>query len=184
MPLKIQQLLFLLLAAVFGGVFTFITAGKDLLRGKFEIDFLMLFAAIGAAALGKWGESALLLFLFSLGHALEHYAMRRARKSIAALSDLAPPMALVKHNGELIEVHIEQLRIGDIIVVKPNSKIAADGVVTKGISPVNQASITGESIPVDKRPSLNWQNENEIKKFASGASGFCGYNEWQWCAGN
>ncbi|MGB5357765.1 MAG: HAD-IC family P-type ATPase, partial [Eudoraea sp.] len=105
----------------------------------------------------------MLLFLFSLGHALEHYAMRRARKSIAALSDLAPNVALLKQNGELIEVHIEQLKIGDIIVVKPNSKIGADGVVTKGISPVNQASITGESVAVDKRPSLNWQNENEIK---------------------
>jgi Cd2+/Zn2+-exporting ATPase len=150
--------------AAFGGIFTFITAGKDLLRGKFEIDFLMLFAALGAAALGKWGESALLLFLFSLGHALEHYAMKRARKSIAALSDLAPPMALVKHNGELTEVHIEQLKLGDIILVKPNSKIAADGVVTKGSSPVNQASITGESIPVDKCPSPKWGNENEIKK--------------------
>lgn len=150
--------------AAFGGIFTFITAGKDLLRAKFEIDFLMLFAALGAAALGKWGESALLLFLFSLGHALEHYAMKRARKSIAALSDLAPPMALVKHNGELTEMHIEQLKLGDIIVVKPNSKIAADGVVTKGSSPVNQASITGESIPVDKRPSPKWENENEIKK--------------------
>ena len=153
-----------IIGAIFGGVFTFITAGKDLLRGKFEIDFLMLFAAVGAATLGKWGESALLLFLFSLGHALEHYAMKRARKSIAALSDLAPPVALLKYNGELTEVHIEQLKLGDIIVVKPNSKIAADGLVTKGSSPVNQASITGESIPVDKRPSLNWQNEKEIDK--------------------
>lgn len=150
--------------ATFGGVFTFITAGKDLLRGKFEIDFLMLFAAVGAATLGKWGESALLLFLFSLGHALEHYAMKRARKSIAALSDLAPPIALVKYNGELTEVHIEQLKLGDIIVVKPNSKIAADGVVTNGTSTVNQASITGESVPIDKHPSLNWQNENEVNK--------------------
>ncbi|WP_047416378.1 heavy metal translocating P-type ATPase [Cellulophaga sp. Hel_I_12] len=151
-----------MIGAVLGGVFTFITAGEDVLRGKFEIDFLMLFAAIGAAALGKWGEAALLLFLFSLGHALEHYAMKRARKSIAALSDLAPPMALVKRNGELKEISIEQLNLGDIIVVKPNSKIAADGVVIKGTSPVNQASITGESIPVEKRPRENWQDENEI----------------------
>lgn len=150
--------------AISGGFFTFITAGKDLLRGKFEIDFLMLFAAVGAAILGKWGESTLLLFLFSLGHALEHYAMRKARKSIAALSDLTPPMALVKRNNQLIEVYIEQLKLRDIIVVKPNTKIAADGVVTKGISSVNQASITGESIPIDKEPSPNWENESEITK--------------------
>ena len=162
-PVDISTILYII-GALFGGVFTFITAGEDLLRGKFEIDFLMLFAAIGAAALGKWGEAALLLFLFSLGHALEHYAMNRARKSISALSDLTPPMAFIKRNGELTEVHIEQLKVGDIIVVKPNSKIAADGVVIKGTSPVNQASITGESVPVDKRPSNNWQNDNEIKK--------------------
>ena len=152
------------IGAICGGVFTFLSAGKDLLRGKFEIDFLMLFAAIGAAVLGKWGESALLLFLFSLGHALEHYAMKRARKSIAALSDLAPPMALIKHNGALTEVPIETLKIGDIIVVRPNSKIAADGIVISGSSPVNQASITGESMPVSKYPSENWQNETEITK--------------------
>ena len=134
------------------------------MHGRFEIDFLMLFAAIGAAILGKWEESALLLFLFSLGHALEHYAMKRARKSIAALSDLAPPVALLKIDGEVKEVPIDGLKIGDIIVVKPNSNIAADGVVIKGTSPVNQASITGESMPVTKLPHPNWENELDIKK--------------------
>lgn len=162
-PENISTALFII-GAAFGGVFTFFTAGRDLLKGKFEIDFLMLFAAVGAAALGKWGEAALLLFLFSLGHALEHYAMKHARKSIAALSDLAPPVALLKRNGEWIEVHIEQLKVGDIIVVKPNSKIAADGVVIKGNSPVNQAAITGESVPVDKRPSSHWQDEIDVNK--------------------
>ena len=162
------------IGAIFGGVFTFYSAGSGLLKGKFEIDFLMLFAAIGAAILGKWGESALLLFLFSLGHALEHYAMKRARKSISALSDLTPPTALVKQNGALKEVHIEELKVGDIIVVKPNSTIAADGVVVKGTSPVNQASITGESIPVTKRPSENWQNEVEINKILAEHRAFAG----------
>ncbi len=151
-------------ASILGGYFTFITAGKDILKGKFEIDFLMLFAAVGAAALGKWGEGALLLFLFSLGHALEHYAMKRARKSIAALSDLAPPVALVKRNGELVEIPVEELIIGEIIFIKPNSKIAADGVVSKGNSAVNQAPITGESIAVDKRPSEHWQNDIDVNK--------------------
>ncbi|MCG2430421.1 heavy metal translocating P-type ATPase [Aequorivita xiaoshiensis] len=152
-----------IIGAIFGGVFTFSSAISGLLKGKFEIDFLMLFAAIGAAALGKWSESALLLFLFSLGHALEHYAMKRARKSISALSELAPPTALVKHNGNLKEVHIEQLKVGDIIVVKPNSTIAADGVVAKGTSAVNQASITGESMPITKLPSDSWKDDIEIK---------------------
>lgn len=152
-----------IIGAIFGGVFTFSSAIFGLSKGKFEIDFLMLFAAIGAAALGKWSESALLLFLFSLGHALEHYAMKRARKSISALSDLAPPTALLKQNGELKEVHIEELKVGDIIVVKPNSTIAADGVVAKGTSAVNQASITGESMPITKLPSDSWKDDIEIK---------------------
>src|SRR5690554_470431 len=163
-----------IIGASFGAVFTIVTAGMALLKGVFKIDFLMLFAAIGAAVLGKWGESALLLFLFSLGHALEHYAMKRARKSISALSDLAPPTALVKRDGELKEVHIEELKVGDIIVVKPNSKIAADGVVAKGTSPVNQASITGESMPVTKHPSDNWEEETDIKKLQAEHRVFAG----------
>src|SRR5690554_3744421 len=153
-----------IIGASFGAVFTIVTAGMALLKGVFKIDFLMLFAAIGAAILGKWGESALLLFLFSLGHALEHYAMKRARKSISALSDLTPPTALIRRNGELIEVHIEELKIGDVIVVRPNSTIAADGLVIKGNSSVNQAAITGESIPIEKFPNLNSLHENDINK--------------------
>ena len=143
-------------SAILGGYFTCLTVGKDLLNGKFEIDFLMLFAAVGAGFLGKWGEGALLLFLFSLGHALEHYAMKRARKSIAALSNLAPPIALVKSDDEWVEIGIEKLMLGDVILVKPNSKIAADGVVIKGTSAVDQSSITGESIPVDKQEYKEW----------------------------
>lgn len=163
-----------IISALFGGTFTFISTGKGLLKGKFEIDFLMLFAAIGAGALGKWGEAALLLFLFSLGHALEHYAMKRARKSIASLSDLAPPTAFVKQNNALQEVHISALKIGDIIVVKPNSKIAADGVVTAGTSAVNQASITGESIPEDKRPHVDWESQEDINKLGVAHRVFAG----------
>lgn len=163
-----------IVGALFGGVFTLVSATLALLKGLFQIDFLMLFAAVGAAALGKWGESALLLFLFSLGHALEHYAMKRARKSISALSDLAPPMALVKRNNQLVEVHIEELEIGDIVVVRPNSKISADGVVIKGSSAVNQAAITGESMPITKHPNPEWENENEIKKIPAENRVFAG----------
>ncbi len=139
-------------AYFFGGFFTAKEAVQTVAKGGFEIDFLMLVAAIGAAILGEWAEGALLLFLFSLGHAMEHYAMNKARKSIAALADLAPKTALLKKDGKTEEVGIEKLSIGDIIVVKPNSKISADGVVVNGKSSVNQAPITGESIPVDKIP--------------------------------
>lgn len=163
-----------LIACVLGGVFTLVTALSDVLKGRFEIDFLMLFAAIGAIALGKWSEAALLLFLFSLGHALEHYAMKRARKSIAALSDLAPPTALRKVGDQLEEVHIEKLKVGDIIVVKPNSKIAADGAIIDGHSAVNQASITGESIPVDKSPIDTDPTEASIDKLDAKHRAFAG----------
>ncbi|WP_034919152.1 heavy metal translocating P-type ATPase [Gillisia sp. CAL575] len=154
-------------AYFFGGYFTAKEAIETVAKGGFEIDFLMLVAAIGAAILGEWAEGALLLFLFSLGHALEHYAMNKARKSIAALADLAPKTALLKKGGKTEEVGIEKLSIGDIIVVKPNSKISADGVVVNGKSSVNQAPITGESVPVDKFPvedtSKEYSQDDEIK---------------------
>ena len=154
-------------AYFFGGFFTAKEAIQTVAKGGFEIDFLMLVAAIGAAILGEWAEGALLLFLFSLGHALEHYAMEKARKSIAALADLAPKTALLKKDGKTEEVGIEKLSIGDIIVVKPNSKISADGVVVDGKSSVNQAPITGESVPVDKVPvedtAKDYSDNDEIK---------------------
>ena len=154
-------------AYFFGGYFTAKEAIQTVAKGGFEIDFLMLVAAIGAAILGEWAEGALLLFLFSMGHALEHYAMNKARKSIAALAELAPKTALLKRNGKTEEVGIKELSIGDIIVVKPNSKISADGVVVSGTSSVNQAPITGESVPVDKLPvddpDKDWSQEKDIK---------------------
>ncbi len=140
-------------AYFFGGFYTTKEAVAAVSKGHFEIDFLMLVAAIGAAILGEWAEGALLLFLFSLGHSLEHYAMQKARKSIAALTELAPKTALLKTGSDIKEVKIEALQAGDVIVIKPNSKIAADGIVVKGNSSVNQAPITGESIPVDKAPA-------------------------------
>lgn len=171
---EITPIIFFIIGGLFGAYFTLISARKDILKGKFQIDFLMLFAALGATALGKYGEGTLLLFLFSLGHALEHYAMKRARKSIAALSDLTPPMAIVRRNGIVTEISIEKLELGDIIIIKPNSKIAADGVITKGTSAVNQAPITGESVPVDKYPSEKWKDESDLTKIASEHRVFAG----------
>jgi Cd2+/Zn2+-exporting ATPase len=140
-----------LAAYFFGGFFTFREAFENIRVYRFEIDFLMLAAAIGAATLGDWAEGALLLFLFSLGHALEHYAMGRAKRAIEALAQLAPQTALVRREGKTDDVPVEQLRLGDVVIVKPNERIPADGFVIKGESSVNQAPITGESVPVDKR---------------------------------
>ncbi|HLA63178.1 MAG TPA: heavy metal translocating P-type ATPase [Rhodothermales bacterium] len=140
-------------AVFFGGAFTLREAVAALRAGQFEIDFLMLVAAAGAVALGEWADAALLLFLFSTGHALEGYAMGRARRAIEALGEIAPKTALVKRDGGEVEVPVEELRVGETVVVRPNSRIPADGVVVDGESPVNQAPITGESVPVDKRPA-------------------------------
>lgn len=139
-------------AYFFGGFYTVKEAFENLKARRFEIDTLMLVAALGAAALGKWAEGALLLFLFSLGHSLEHYAMGRARKAIEALAKLAPETATVRRDSGTEEVAVEQLKIGDVVVVRPNERLPADGVVVVGTSSVNQAPVTGESVPVDKRP--------------------------------
>ncbi|MGK7867689.1 heavy metal translocating P-type ATPase [Falsiroseomonas sp. E2-1-a20] len=135
----------------FGGYFALRQAIDTLRLGRFEIDTLMLVAAAGAAALDKWAEGALLLFLFSMGHALEHYAMGRARRAIEALAHLAPPTAERRSDGAVQEVPVAELVIGDTIIVRPNTRIPADGFVALGESSVDQAPITGESVPVDKR---------------------------------
>lgn len=151
----------------FGGFFTTREALEKVLKGGFEVDFLMMVAAIGAAILGKWVEGALLLFLFSLGHALEHHAMNKAKKSIQALAELAPKTALRKRDGRTEEVAIDQVRVNDVIVVRPDSKIPVDAVVIHGQSSVDQSSITGESIPVDKEAvadtEIDYAKEKDIK---------------------
>jgi Cd2+/Zn2+-exporting ATPase len=140
------------IAYLLGAWFTVKEVVVALRARKFEIDFLMLLAAIGAAILGEWFEGALLLFLFTLGHGLEGYAMRRARNAIGALAKLVPETALrIDDDGREEEVAVEELVVGDRILVKPNTRIPADGFVSAGSSSVNQAPITGESIPVEKR---------------------------------
>ena len=139
-------------AGLFGGYFTSREAIESIRNRRFEIDFLMLVAAAGAAALGKWEEGALLMALFGLGHALEGYAMGRARRAIEALGDLAPKTATVRSGADEKEIPVEQQGLGDVVIVKPNERIPADGFVVAGTSSVNQAPLTGQSIPGDKLP--------------------------------
>lgn len=148
----ISTVLFIL-AYVLGSWFTLKEVVVALRARRFEIDFLMLVAAAGAAILGEWFEGALLLFLFTFGHALEGFAMGRARKAIEALAKLAPETALrLDASGASSEVAVGDLAIGDRLLVKPNTRIPADGFVLSGTSSVDQAPITGESVPVEKRP--------------------------------
>ena len=126
---------------------------RQLLRGRLDIDFLMVVGAIGAALVGEFAEGALLLFLFSLGHGLEHLALSRAKSAVSALAKLAPKRARVRGaDGVEREVAVEKLAVDDIIVVRPGERIAADGEVREGRSGVDQSPITGESMPVDKEP--------------------------------
>lgn len=135
-----------------GGFYVLRDAWQSLRSRRFDIDTLMIVAAAGAAALGAWEEGALLLFLFSLGHALEHLAMDRARRAIEALANLAPKTALVQRGGQEVEVRVEELLRGDRVIVKPGQRTAADGQVVSGNSAVDQSPVTGESMPVDKQP--------------------------------
>ena len=123
-----------------------------LTHGASAMALLLGVAAAGAAALGAWAEGALLLFLFSIGHALENYAMGRARRAIEALAELAPRTAHVRRDGQVVELPVEDLRVGDTVVVRPNERLPADGFIVEGTTSINQAPVTGESMPVDKQP--------------------------------
>ncbi|WP_209848878.1 heavy metal translocating P-type ATPase [Paenibacillus sediminis] len=115
-----------------------------------DVNLLMIVAAVGAASIGYWTEGAVLIFIFSLSGALESYTTERSKRDISSLMDLKPETAIRYYNGTETEISIEQLEIGDIVLVKPGERIPADGVVREGASSINQSSITGESIPVDK----------------------------------
>ncbi|MEV8181408.1 MULTISPECIES: heavy metal translocating P-type ATPase [Micrococcaceae] len=149
-------------AYFFGGYYTLKEAIQTVMAKRFEIDFLMLVAAAGAAVLGELAEGALLLALFSIGHALEGYAMGRARRAIQALAELAPESAIVKRDGTEQEIPVGELRIGDTVIIKPNTRIPSDGYVTVGESSVDQSAVTGESIPVDKAPIGPQASRNEV----------------------
>jgi Cd2+/Zn2+-exporting ATPase len=141
-------------AAILVGGFYIARAGWAALRTTHSLDMnaLMTIAAVGAIFVGEWAEGAVAMFLFSLGNTLEGYTMDRARNAIRSLMDLSPRRATLLHGNQEEEVAVEDLHVGDRIVVRPGERIPMDGVVLSGESAVNQAPITGESVPVDKSP--------------------------------
>ena len=139
-------------AILIGGHRLFSVGVRNLLRLEFDMRTLMTVAIIGAAIIGEWAEGAVVVILFALSEALERYSMDNARRSIRSLMNMMPKEALVRRNGREAMLRVEEIVVGDTIIVKPGQKIAMDGVVTSGASAVNQAAITGESVPVGKAP--------------------------------
>lgn len=141
----------LFLTAILVGGFPLLKTGiRNVARLEFDMKTLMTLAVIGGAIIGEWGEVAVVVILFAISEALERFSMDRARKSIQSLMDIAPNEALIKRNGQEFTVHVGDIVVGDIMIVKPGQKIAMDGIVVHGHSSVNQAAITGESVPVEK----------------------------------
>ncbi len=138
-----------------GGYFGLRAGLASLREHKVDIDLLMILAAIGAAAIGAPFEGSLLLFLFSLSNVLQEHALDRTRSAIEALKKLKPDQALVVTNKDdaYPTLHrVEEIEVGTLILVRPGDRIALDGEVTSGFSGVDQSPITGESLPVEKKP--------------------------------
>jgi len=140
------------IAYITGGTFGLKAGIESLKLRTIDVDLLMILAAIGAALVGQPFEGAMLLFLFSLSNVLQDYALDRTRNAIRAMMELRPSQATVRRGDKTFVLPIEQINIGDHLLVKPGERIGLDGVVLIGESAVDQASITGESMPVYKEP--------------------------------
>ncbi|MEV7069104.1 cation-translocating P-type ATPase [Streptomyces collinus] len=141
------------LAALLVGAATFVPSTlRGLLKGRLGVGLLMTIAAVGAVALGEYGEAATLAFLFSIAEGLEGYAVARTQHGLRALLDLVPPTATVRRGGTETEVTAADLRVGDILLVKPGERIATDGIVSSGRSALDTSVVTGESVPAEVGP--------------------------------
>ena len=134
-----------------GGLFGLQKGVQTLLQGKIDVDLLMVLAAAGAVLVGSPFEGAMLLFLFSLSNVLQNFAIDRTRNAIRSLMKLRPTEALVQRGEESIVLPIDQLVVGDRVMVRPGERVPLDGVVVEGQSALDQSSLTGESMPVTKR---------------------------------
>jgi Cd2+/Zn2+-exporting ATPase len=148
-PPALSQTLFIA-SMVLGGAQIVKKAFLSLKSFSLDINFLMAIAAIGAALIGRYGEGAAVVVLYSLSLLLESMSFIRSRKALRSLMNLSPAAARVRRNGKEESVPVAQVAVGEVFVVRPGERIALDGNVTAGFSTVNQAPITGESMPVTK----------------------------------
>lgn len=142
--------IFFAAAILIGGFPLFKTGLKNLFQLEFDMKTLMTIAIIGAAIIGDWREGAVVVILFAISEVLERYSMDKARDSIRSLMEIAPAEASIIRNGQELTLKAEEIEVGDLMLVKPGQRIAMDGVIIEGASTVNQAAITGESLPVSK----------------------------------
>ncbi len=143
-----------LLSAILGGIPVGRRAIGSVRAGVLDINVLMVVAVLGAVALREWTEASSVVFLFALAQMLEARAMERARGAIRALMELSPTVAAVHRNGAVVQVPIDDVKVGDLVLVKPGEKVPLDGQVAAGDSHVNQAPVTGESLPVHKTSGM------------------------------
>lgn len=140
------------LSAVAGGWFIVPKAWNAVRALRPDMNLLMTLAVIGAIVIGEWFEAATVAFLFSVSLALESWSVGRARRAVEALLDLAPPTARVIREGNVVELAPEDVEVGSRLIIRPGERVALDGIVREGVSHVNQAPITGESVPIVKEP--------------------------------
>ncbi|PDW02945.1 cadmium-translocating P-type ATPase [Candidatus Viridilinea mediisalina] len=134
----------------FGGFYAVRAIIEALREYTIEVDLLMVLAALGAAYLDAWTEGAILLFLFSLSNVLQSYAMDRTRNAIAALLELRPDTVTVRREGLVQQVALDQIAIGDLVVLRPGDRVPFDGVIVQGTGSFDEAAITGEAMPIHK----------------------------------
>lgn len=162
--------LFYAAAIIIGGLSTFRAAWLSLRTRSMDMNVLMMLAVLGAAATEQWGEATAVVLLYSIGNALQAATLERTRRSLRTLMSLAPQRATVRRDGKETSLRVSEVHIGDTIIIRPGERVPLDGTVTNGHSAINEAPVTGESMPVEKERgatvyagTLNGQGALEVR---------------------
>jgi Cd2+/Zn2+-exporting ATPase len=137
-------------ATLFGGYLRFLAGFKDIFNRKITVNVFVTVALVATVAVGEFRAAAVIVFIMAVAGALETYTLDKTRRSIRNLLDLTPRTATIRRNDEEVTIPVSEVQVGDIVVVRPGGRVPVDGIVIAGQSCVNQAPITGESMPVEK----------------------------------